>query len=168
MLSFNLHQLIWSPKGSLLFFTQTFFYIASTISRHHSNECTIQQGNLPNLSSDKKLQQGAYVTTLSYINEALLNHTMERHTSAKSLSKHPGKAVAQYPWGAALGALDLIADVSFPGATMRFSFYLSAWSRGAGTGIYLFFIITVIILKGRDGCLAHNAAMPSVCYFCCW
>lgn len=162
MLSFNLHQLIWSPKRSLLFFTQTFFYIASTISRHHSNECTIQQGNLPNLSSDKKLQQGAYVTTLSYINEALLNHTMERHTSAKSLSKHPGKAVAQYPWGAALGALDLIADVSFPGATMRFSFYLSAWSRGAGTGIVFFFIITVIILKG------HNAAMPSVCYFCCW
>lgn len=53
---------------------------------------------------------------------------MESHTRAKSLSEHPGEAVAQYPWGAALGALDLIADVSFSGASMWFCFYLSAWS----------------------------------------
>lgn len=43
---------------------------------------------------------------------------MESHTRAKSLSEHPEKTVAQYPWGAALGALDLIADVSFAGASM--------------------------------------------------
>lgn len=45
---------------------------------------------------------------------------------SKVTSEHPGKAVAQHPWGAALGALDLIADVSFSGALMGFCFYLPA------------------------------------------
>lgn len=78
----------------------------------------IQQGNLPSLSSCKKLEQGKCVTTLSYMNAALSHHMMESHTRAKSLSEHPEKAVARNPWGAALGALDLIADVSFSGAVL--------------------------------------------------
>lgn len=70
------------------------------------------------LSSGKKSEQGKYATTSSCVNAALSNHPTESHTRAKSLSEHPEKAVAQYPRGAASGALDLIADVSFPGAWM--------------------------------------------------
>lgn len=51
---------------------------------------------------------------------------MKSHTRAKSLTEHPEKAVAQYPRGATLGTLDLIADVSFSGASLRFCCYLSA------------------------------------------
>lgn len=40
-------------------------------------------------------------------NEALSIHAMERHTSAKLLSEHLEEAVAQYPQGAALGALNV-------------------------------------------------------------
>lgn len=60
-----------------------------------------------------KLEQGAYVTTLSHINEALWNRVVERHACAESLPEHPGKAVTQSPRVGALGALHLIADVSF-------------------------------------------------------
>ena len=70
---------------------------------------------------------------------------MESHTRAKSLSEHPGKAVAQSPGGVALGALDLIADVSFSGASLWFCFYLSARSRGAGTGIFLIFLLSLLL-----------------------
>lgn len=35
-------------------------------------------------------------------------------------------------------------------------------------GSFFFFIIIVIIFTGSEGCLAHNAAKPSVCYFCCF
>lgn len=61
---------------------------------------------------------------------------MKSHTRAKSLTEHLEKAVAQYPRGATLGTLDLIADVSFSGASLRFCCYLSAWSSGAGAFYY--------------------------------
>lgn len=83
-----------------------------------------------------KLEQGAYVTTLSHINEALWNRAVERHACAESLPEHPGKAVTQSPRVGALGALHLIADVSFfrcldaifcfisqPGAAMQDFFF---------------------------------------------
>lgn len=100
----------------------------------------IQQGNLQSLSSGKKLEQGKYVTTLSYINAAHSNHPTESHTRAKSLSEHPGKAVAQSPpWGATLGALDLIADDSFSGASILFISQPGAVVPGL---LFFFFIIT--------------------------
>lgn len=80
---------------------------------------------------------------------------MESHTRAKSLSEHPEKTVAQHPWGAALGALDLIADVSFSGASMWFCFYLSAWSRGAATRFWLSLLL--FGERGRDGWVARYA-----------
>ena len=46
--------------------------------------------------------------------------------------------------------------ISQPGAVelgLRFSFF--------------FFIVIVIMSRGRVGCFAHNA-MPAVCYFCCF
>lgn len=58
-------------------------------------KATIQQGNLPSLSSGEKLEQGKCVTTVSDINAALLNHPMESRTRAESLSEHPEEAVAQ-------------------------------------------------------------------------
>lgn len=61
---------------------------------------------------------------------------MEAHMRAKSFSEPPWKAVVQYPWGAMFGA-HLIADVSFSGVSLWFSFYLSAWSHSARTGCFL-------------------------------
>lgn len=68
-------------------YSSTFFYSYNSFTWHRFNECTIQQGNLPSLSSGKKLEQGTYVTTFSCINVALSNHPIESHTRAKSLSQ---------------------------------------------------------------------------------
>ncbi len=158
---FSLHQLIWSPNGIVLFLALALLYRYHTFTWHHLNECAIQLGNLPSLSSGRKLEQGTYVTTFSCINAALWNYPMKSHTTAESLSKHPGKVVAQSPREAALGAPDLIADVSFSGASVRFCFYLSAWSRGAVTGI--FFIIIFIIMRRREGGLfSAQCCSPSL------
>lgn len=119
LLSLNLHQLIWSPSGILLFLAPTLLYSYHSFTWHHLNECTIQLGNLQSLSSGEKLEQGTHVTALGYIDAALWNHLMESHTRAR---EHPAKAVAQHPWGTTLGALDLIADVSFSGTLMWFCF----------------------------------------------
>lgn len=86
---------------------------------------------------------------------------MKSHTRAKSLTEHPEKAVAQYPRGATLGTLDLIADVSFSGASLRFCCYLSAWSSGAGAFYYYCYCV-----RREAGCFAHMATRLLVRYFC--
>lgn len=156
-----------APRAAYYSSLKLFLYSVHNFTWHHSNECTIQQGNLPNLSSGKKLEQGTYVTTFSYINEALSSHTMERHTSAKSLSKHPGKAFCTIPMGSCIRSTWFNCLCQFSrclDAILFLSLSLEPWCRDWD----FFLIITVIILIGRDGCLAHNAATPSVCYFCCW
>lgn len=113
-------------------------------------------------SSGEKLEQGTHVTAPA---------TSTQHFRIiwwKVTREHPAKAVAQHPWGATLGALDLIADVRFSGTLMWFCFFslsLEPWCRYQDL---FFFIIIVIIFTGSEGCLAHNAAKPSVCYFCCF
>lgn len=69
---------------------------------------------------------------------------MESHTQAKSLSEHPEKAVAQHPQGATLGTLDLIADVSFSGASLRFCFL----SLSLGLWCWDAYNIFVIMFRG--------------------
>ena len=165
LLSLNLHQLIWSPSGILLFLAPTLLYSYHSFTWHNLNESTTQLGNLQSLSSGEKLEQGTHVTALSYIDAALSNHPMESHTRAQ---EHPAKAVAQYPWGATLGALDLIADVSFSGALMWFCFLSLSLEPCCWYRDIFFSIITVIIFTGSEGCLAHNAAKPSVRCFCCF
>lgn len=147
MLSFNLRQLIWSLRGGLLFSAQTFFLFCFFIFFSANQATTISHDTTQMKAQSSKeicrvfhlvikLEQGAYVTTLSHINEALWNRAVERHACAESLPEHPGKAVTQSPRVGALGALHLIADVSFfrclgaifcfisqPGAAMQEFFF---------------------------------------------
>lgn len=104
-----------------------------------------------------KLEQGAYVTTLSHINEALWNRAVERHACAESLPEHPGKAVTQSPRVGALGALHLIADVSFFRCLDAIFCFIS--QPGAAMQDFFFppTIIAVIIRRGTNGGLTHNA-----------
>lgn len=165
LLSLNLHQLVWSPSGILLFLAPTLLYSYHGFTWHHLNECTIQLGNLQSLFIWWEIRAGDTCHSSSYIDAALSNHLTESRTRAQ---EHPAKAVAQHPWGATLGALDLIADVRFSGTLMWFCFFslsLEPWCRYQDL---FFFIIIVIIFTGSEGCLAHNAAKPSVCYFCCF
>lgn len=136
MLSFNLRQLIWSLRGGLLFSAQTFFSVFIFFSSNRATTISHDTAQMNAQSSGEicrvfhlviKLEQGAYVTTLSHINEALRNRAVERHACAESLPEHPGKAVTRSPRGGALGALHLIADVSFfQVPRCDFLFYLSA------------------------------------------
>lgn len=128
-LSLNLHQLVWSPSGILLFLAPTLLYSYHGFTWHHLNECTIQLGNLQSLFIWWEIRAGDTCHSSSYIDAALSNHLTESRTRAQ---EHPAKAVAQHPWGATLGALDLIADVRFSGTLMWFCFFslsLEPWCR---------------------------------------
>lgn len=92
-LSLNLHQLVWSPSGILLFLAPTLLYSYHGFTWHHLNECTIQLGNLQSLFIWWEIRAGDTCHSSSYIDAALSNHLMESHTRAS------GKGCCTTPMG---------------------------------------------------------------------